>query len=480
MEDTQALVVACELTLALQNVDLNRGLVVCSGGEHLTLVGGDGGIAVDDLGAHAAQSFNAQAQRGDIQQQQALHIALQHAALNSSAHSHALIGIDALEGLAVQFLLDCIVDSGDTGGTTDHQNLLQVRGTQACILQSLADGAHGAIDQISGQLVELCAGQGHIQVLRAGSIGSDEGQVDLAAHCAGQLDLCLLGSFLQTLRSHLVLAQVDAVLGLEGICHPVDDALIEVIAAQMGITVGGQNLGNAVAHLDDGHIEGAAAQIVDHDLLVFFLIDAICQRSGSRLVDDTLDVQACNGACVLGSLTLAVVEVCRNGNDSLGNRLAQISLGVSLQLLQDHGADLLGSVLLAVQGHLVVGAHEALDGSNGVLRVGDGLTLCHLTHQTVAGLGEAHHRRGGACTLRVCDNNGLAALHDSHAAVGSTKVDTNDLTHNENSSRKNKSYCLCDAQMFVSGCYIQNPFGFLLCYSATTTVAWRTILSPSL
>ena len=37
--------------------------------------------------------------------------------------------------------------------------------------------------------------------------------------------------------------------------------------------------------------------------------------------------------------------------------LAQISLGVSLQLLQDHSADLLGSVLLAVQGHLVVGAH---------------------------------------------------------------------------------------------------------------------------
>ena len=43
-----------------------------------------------------------------------------------------------LEGLAVQFLLDGIVDSGDTGGTADHQDLLQVRGTQACILQSLA------------------------------------------------------------------------------------------------------------------------------------------------------------------------------------------------------------------------------------------------------------------------------------------------------------------------------------------------------
>jgi hypothetical protein len=116
-----------------------------------------------------------------------------------------------------------------------------------------------------------------------------------------------------------------------------DDALVEVIAAQVGITVGGQNLGNAVAHLDDGDIEGAAAQVVDHDLLVFFLIDAVCQRSGSRLVDDTLDVQTGNGACVLGGLTLAVVEVSRNGDDGLGDRLAQISLGAVFETMTSAG-----------------------------------------------------------------------------------------------------------------------------------------------
>ena len=266
-------------------------------------------------------------------------------------------------------------------------------------------------------------------MLGAGSVRRDERQVDLAAHCAGQLDLCFLSSFLQALSGHFVLAQVDAVLGLERVRHPVDDALIEIIAAQVGITIGGQDLGHAVAHLNDGDIERAAAQIVDHDLLVFLFINAVCQRSGSGLVDDTLDVQARNGAGVLGCLTLAVVEVCRNGDDCIGDSLAQISLSISLQLLQDHSADLLGSVLLAVQGHLVVGAHITLDGRNGVLRVGDGLTLCDLADQTVAGLGKADHGRGGAGTLRVCDDDGLAALHNSHAAVGSTKVDTNNLTH---------------------------------------------------
>ena len=83
----------------------------------------------------------------------------------------------------------------------------------------------------------------------------------------------------------------------------------------MGITVGSQNFGNAVAHLDDGDIERTAAEVVDHDLLVGFLIDAVSQRSSRRLVDDTLDVQTGDGTGVLGGLTLAVVEVGGDGND---------------------------------------------------------------------------------------------------------------------------------------------------------------------
>ena len=106
MEAAEALVVSRHLALALQDVDLNGGLVVSGGGEDLALLGGDGGVALDELGAHAAQGLNAQGQRRDVQQQHALDVAAENAALNGRADSHALIGVDALEAFLADQGLD--------------------------------------------------------------------------------------------------------------------------------------------------------------------------------------------------------------------------------------------------------------------------------------------------------------------------------------------------------------------------------------
>ena len=72
LEHTQRLVIVCHLTFALQDMDVNRGLVVGSGGEDLGFLGRDGGVSFDNLGDNAAQCFNTQRQRGNVQQQQSL------------------------------------------------------------------------------------------------------------------------------------------------------------------------------------------------------------------------------------------------------------------------------------------------------------------------------------------------------------------------------------------------------------------------
>ena len=430
MEAAQGLVGSGHLPLALEDVDLHAGLVISGSGEDLALLDGDGGVAVNELGAHTAHGLNAQGQRGHVQQQQSLDVAGEDACLERRAHGHALVGVDALEGLAAGEVLHGLLNCGNPAGAAHQQNLGQVAGIQSGIGHSLTHGAHGSIHQVCGQLIELGPGQGDIQVLGAGGVGGDIGQVDVGGSHAGELDLGLLGSLLEPLHGNLVAAEVHAVAALELRDQPLHDALVEVIAAQTVVAGGSQNLDDAVVDLQDGDIERTAAQVVDHDLLGLLFIHTVGQSRSGGLVDDPLDIQTRDLAGVLGSLTLRVGEICGNGDDRLGYGAAQVSLSIRLELLEDHGADLLRRVGLAVHVHLVVGAHLPLDGDDGPLGVGNGLTLGHLAHHPLAGLGEGHDGRRGAVAFRVGDNDCFAAFHDGHAGVGSTKVDTDNFRHN--------------------------------------------------
>ena len=94
--------------------------------------------------------------------------------------------------------------------------------------------------------------------------------------------------------------------------------------------------------------------------------------------------------------------------------------------LRDH---LEGHHLHLVADFVVAAAHEALDGEDGVLRVGDGLALGHLAHQPLAALGEADNGRRSARTLFIGNDLGLAALQDRDARVGGAEIDSDNLCH---------------------------------------------------
>ena len=289
-------------------------------------------------------------------------------------------------------------------------------------------------------------------MLGARRVGGDERQVDLGLLGGGELLLGVLRGLLQALQGHRVLAQVDAVLLLELVGKPVDDALVPVVAAEVVVAVGGENLDDAVGEVEQRHVEGATAEVEDEDLLVDVLLVETVGESGCRgLVDDALDVEAGDLAGVLGSLALGVVEVRGDGDDGVGDGLAEVLLGIGLHLGENHGADLLGREVLAVDlddgtragagldlvrdglelgRDLVVPAtHEALDGEHGVGGVGDCLVLGRLADDAVAVGTESDDGRGGAVALGVDDDRGLAALEDRHGGVGGTKVDAQNLAH---------------------------------------------------
>ncbi|AER56389.1 putative NAD-specific glutamate dehydrogenase [Pseudoxanthomonas spadix BD-a59] len=468
VETGQRLVEAGLLALALQHVHGHGRLVVLGGGEGLRGLGRDGGVLLDDLGEHPAQGLDAQRQRGHIQQQHVLDVTAQHAALDRGAQRHGLVGVDVLARLLAEELGHRCLYLGHAGLAADQDHLADVAGAQAGVVERGAAGLDRLLDQVIDQRFQLGPGQLDVQVLGAGGVSGDVRQIDFGLLRGGQLDLGALGGILQALQGQRILAQVDALVLVELVDQVVDDPGVEVFATQEGVAVGGQHLELLLAvdvgDLDDRHIEGAAAQVIHGDLAVLriALVQAIGQGRGGGLVDDALDVQACNPAGVLGRLTLAVVEVGRHGNHRLGDGLAQVGLGGLLHLLQHPRGNFLRSHLLAVggghpgvavvMGHDAVGHQvqvlldfgvgelapdQALDRIEGVLGVGDRLALGRGAHQHFAVLGIGDDGRRGAVAFGIFDDAGLAAFHDRHARVGRAEVDADDLAHDGDSVSAN-------------------------------------------
>ncbi len=264
--------------------------------------------------------------------------------------------------------------------------------------------------------------------------------------------LCLLCCFLQALQSHAILGQVDAVFLLELINKVLDDTMVEIFTAEEGVTIGGANFYDVVTDFENRDIESTTAEVEDSDLLVGLLVETVRQRSRSRLVDDTLDFKTGDLASILGSLTLGIVEICRDGDDSLGHLFTQVGFGVLLELLKDHGGNFRRAVLLAVDVYprvitvtgndfvravcfplidfrrFHVATHKALDGKNGFLGVGYGLALGNITNQTFL-VSEGDNRRRRTSPFGVADAFRVFTFHDVNTGVGGSKVDPYDLAH---------------------------------------------------
>ena len=422
-------------------MDGNCGLVVYCRRERFALLARYCGVGFDKLGHYATESLDTECQRSNVEQHDVAHstFLVEDCALDRCTHSHYLIGVNALRRLFAEVVLHESLHCRNTARTTYEDYFVDV----ACRQLGIADGVlawyQTSLNERVGQLFELSTGESLYQVLGHTALSSDIRQVDFRGSGARQLNLGFLGSLLESLHSHRVLGKVDALGTLEVVNQPVDDNLVEVIAAQVGVTIGGKHLEHAAAEFQNTYIERTSTEVEHCNLHVLVgLVNAVGERSSRRLVDDTLHVESGNLSGLLCGLSLRVAEVCRHGDYGIRHFLSQIVLSGLLHLLEHHCRNLLRRVLASVDVNtrvstfvyhgerhacglllgLCVGlAHEALDTVDGVLRVGDGLTLGRIAHLALASLNEANHRRSGALALAVGYYHWFVALENGNTTV---------------------------------------------------------------
>jgi hypothetical protein len=307
LELAEDVVILGKRSLTLVDLDQDDGLVISGSREDLALAGGDSSVAGNQLGHDSAGGLNTEGQGVDVHEDDTGSTLLtgKNTSLDSGTESDSLIGVDTLGGLlAAKVLLDELLNLGDTGRTTNEDDVINVGLLELGVLENLLNRLHGLLEEVNVELLELGAGQGLGEV-----VALEEGlDLNASAELRRKGTLGLLGLTLELAHGLEVLGDVDVVLLVVALGEVVDDTLVEILTTKMGVTSGGQNLEDAVVDGQERDIEGTTTKIVDNDLaLAVSLVQTVGDGGGSGLVDDSEDVKTGNDTGVLGGLSLVVL-----------------------------------------------------------------------------------------------------------------------------------------------------------------------------
>ena len=114
-------------------------------------------------------------------------------------------------------------------------------------------------------------------MLRSAGISCDKRQIDIGRLRGAEFFLGLFAGFLQTLQSHLIAAQIDALFFLELRPPRVDQLFVEVVTTEVRVTVGGDNAEHAVGHFQNRYVERAAAEVEHTDFFLSLLVQTVSQ-----------------------------------------------------------------------------------------------------------------------------------------------------------------------------------------------------------
>ena len=327
-------------TLTLEDGELHGLLHVGNSGEGPLLDGGDGLATRHDGREDVALHGDTERKGDDVKKEEVGGVgrgglAGEDTGLDGGTVGDGLIGVDALlELLATEEVRQELLDLGDTGRATNEDNLVNLALLESGILQDGGDRVESTSKVLSVEVLEASTGQLEGEVLAI------EERVDLngGLGTAGQGPLGALASSPETTEGTGVVADVLLGLPRELLLAVLKEVGVEVLTTKMSVTSGGLDGEDTALDVQERNIEGTTTEIVDEHVTLLARLagtETVRNGGGGRLVDDTEDVEARNGTGVLGGLTLVVVEVGGDGNDSLLNLLAELGLGNLLHLFAE-------------------------------------------------------------------------------------------------------------------------------------------------
>ena len=109
-------------------------------------------------------------------------------------------GFTPLCGVLAGELVHEVGDRGHAGGAADEDDVVDLVLVEPGVADRLLERAAARLEQVGGELLEPRAGERELEVQRTVARRGDERQVDRRLLQRGELDLRLLGRFLEPLQ----------------------------------------------------------------------------------------------------------------------------------------------------------------------------------------------------------------------------------------------------------------------------------------
>jgi hypothetical protein len=434
-------------------LDEDTWLVVGVGGKGLGLFGWDSGVSLDQSGHDATSGFNSEGEWCDIEEEEILDglvfVSGEDSGLDGSTVGNSLIRVDGfVQTSSVEEVFQEFLDLWDSGGTTDKDELVDLRFVQFGVSERFLDWLEGSSEEIGAKFFESGSGDAGVE------IDTFEQGVDFDGGLGGsrQGPLRSFASGPQSSEGSFVGGQVLLVLSLEFLNKVVDHSVVEIFASQMSITSGGFNFEDTVFDGQDGDIEGSSAQIKDKNVLFtgIFFVQTVGDGSRGRFVNDSENVQTGDGTSIFGGLSLRIVEVSWDGDNGVVHLLSEVSFGDFLHFDENHRRDFFWEEFFGFTfvvysdlwfsfninniewpmfhiglngGISKFSADKSFGVEDCVGWVHGDLVFGGISDQSF-GIVESNVRWGGSVTLVVGDNFDFTVLEDTDARVRGSEIDT--------------------------------------------------------